>query len=308
MSEFDTDKIRRLDMSLLLIFLGLMRHRKALSVAEELGLTPSSISHAQKRLRDLFADPLFIRRPHGLEPTAFALELEPRIGDIVRQIQNVVGSPQSFNPASATGIVRISAFDGETATLVPKLLAVMERSTPGLKLIVRPFGRKDALKALEHDETDLALGFFWELPAHFTIEHLYQEDYRVVMRCHHPLAKGCLDPHAYASARHAVVSPAGDLRGIIDDSLERIGLSRAVCLVLPHFLPALATVSQSDLIATLPSRIVEDYSDAFGLCHQEPPVEIRSFPISLVRHVKNERNAMLNCIGDALIRIANGKR
>ncbi|MCY6381214.1 LysR family transcriptional regulator [Hoeflea prorocentri] len=309
MSEFDADKIRRLDMSVLLVFLALVRHRKALAVAEELGLTPSSISHAQKRLRDILGDPLFIRRPHGLEPTAFALELEPRIRDIVTRLQEVVSSPRPFDPKSATGTVRISAFDGEIAAHIPKLLAQMENSAPALKLIVRPFGRKDALRALEHDETDLALGFFWDLPARFMATSLYEEGYRVVMRRNHPLAnEDVLGPEAFASTGHAVVSPAGDLRGIVDDSLDQMGLRRMVRVALPHFLPALATVSQSDLIATLPSRIVEDYADTFGLYHCRPPVELRSFPVSLVRHVKNQRNAMHNWVADALVGIARAEQ
>jgi len=36
-----------------------------------------AISHALTRLRDLFGDPLFIRRSHGLEPTQRAIELGP---------------------------------------------------------------------------------------------------------------------------------------------------------------------------------------------------------------------------------------
>jgi DNA-binding transcriptional LysR family regulator len=69
MSDFDLNQIRRLDGGLLLVFRELLRTRRAGAVAERLGLSPSAISHALNRLRDLFDDPLFIRRPHGFEPT-----------------------------------------------------------------------------------------------------------------------------------------------------------------------------------------------------------------------------------------------
>jgi hypothetical protein len=39
MSDLSNSELRRLDLTLLLIFLGLVRHRKALDVAAELGLT-----------------------------------------------------------------------------------------------------------------------------------------------------------------------------------------------------------------------------------------------------------------------------
>ena len=59
MSEFDQAKIRRLDGGLLLVFHHLLRLRRATEVSALLGLSPSAISHALTRLRDLYADPLF---------------------------------------------------------------------------------------------------------------------------------------------------------------------------------------------------------------------------------------------------------
>jgi DNA-binding transcriptional LysR family regulator len=56
------------------------------------GLTQSSVSHALAGLRDVFDDPLFVRRPFGMEPTPRALELEP----IVEAILDL--SPQALAP------------------------------------------------------------------------------------------------------------------------------------------------------------------------------------------------------------------
>src|SRR5918912_1562817 len=62
MSDFDLNQVRRVDGGLLLVFRELLRTRRASAVADRLGLSPSAISHALNRLRDLFDDPLFIRR------------------------------------------------------------------------------------------------------------------------------------------------------------------------------------------------------------------------------------------------------
>ena len=83
MSDFDLNQIRRLDGGLLLVFRELLRTRRASTVAERLGLSPSAISHALTRLRDLFNDQLFVRRPHGFEPTRRALELGPKIEALI---------------------------------------------------------------------------------------------------------------------------------------------------------------------------------------------------------------------------------
>ena len=79
MNDFDQTQIRKRDGGLLLIFRELLLRRRASEVAQHLGLSPSAISHALARLRDLFGQPLFIRRAHGLEPTQRALDLAPRI-------------------------------------------------------------------------------------------------------------------------------------------------------------------------------------------------------------------------------------
>ena len=72
MSDIDNDDIRRLDGGLLLVFQTLSRTRQTTATAVRLGLSQSAVSQALGRLRDIYADPLFLRRPHGLEPTARA--------------------------------------------------------------------------------------------------------------------------------------------------------------------------------------------------------------------------------------------
>ena len=51
MSDFDLNKIRRLDGSLLLIFRELLRRRRATEAAQRLGLSSSAVSHALARLQ-----------------------------------------------------------------------------------------------------------------------------------------------------------------------------------------------------------------------------------------------------------------
>ncbi len=66
--DIDEIKLRRLDLTVLLVFLGVMRYRKATTTAEQMGLSQSSITHSLNRLREVFDDKLFLRKPDGLEP------------------------------------------------------------------------------------------------------------------------------------------------------------------------------------------------------------------------------------------------
>src|SRR5689334_25448174 len=98
MSEFDQMKLRRLDGGLLLIFRELLTQRRASRVSQRLGLSQSAISHALARLRDLFGDPLFIRKSHGFEPTRRALELGPRVEALIDLIGTTISEHGSFDP------------------------------------------------------------------------------------------------------------------------------------------------------------------------------------------------------------------
>jgi DNA-binding transcriptional LysR family regulator len=64
MTKLNDTQLIRLDATLLLVFQTAMETRKLGEVAARLGLTPSAISHAMTRLRDIFEDQLSISIEH----------------------------------------------------------------------------------------------------------------------------------------------------------------------------------------------------------------------------------------------------
>jgi DNA-binding transcriptional LysR family regulator len=302
MSELSTSELRRLDLTLLMVFLGLLRHRKALDVAAELGLTQSAISQSLKRLRDIFGDELFLRRPQGMEPTATALALEAPVAAAVDALRGALGAAKSFDPATATGLVRVAALDAEQAVLIPPLAARLSRLAPGLTLSVLPLARGAALEALAEGRADLVLGYVWDLPDAISGEPLYDESFLVAGR---PEAL----PHAphislddYCAADHILISPGGDLRGVVDDQLAAMDRGRRVVLGLPAFLPALAAVAASGALVTLPARVAQAFAAGFGLVTAEPPIAVRSFPVCVFWHRRNDRDPKLRWLLEQLIR------
>lgn len=288
MSDLRDSELRRLDLTLLLVFLGLLRHRKAADVAVDLGLTPSAISQALRRLREVFRDDLFLRQPHGMEPTATARALEPSVARAVDALRGALGTARAFDPATAEGVVRLAALDAEQAVLVPALAARLGVAAPGLRLSVLALGRGEAVAALEDARADLALGFLWNAPATIIGARLYEETFLVAGRPEALTGAPHISLDAYCAADHVLIAPGGDLRGIVDERLEEMGRSRRVILGLPAFLPALAAVAATGALVTLPARLARAFGPGFGLVTATPPIEVRRFSVSVFWHRRDD--------------------
>lgn len=276
MVDFSDAELRRLDLTLLLVFEEAMASGKLSAVARRLGLTQSAISHALKRLRDIFGDELFIRTPRGVQPTPRAVSLRAPLSEALRLIAGAV-RPQAFDAAATDRTFRIAAPDMETTLFAPVLI----RPGGGPGFVFRPLIRRAAIEALLAAEVDLALGYTSERPPGCESAVLFEEDYLVVGRAGHPALARPLDLDSYTGAGHVLTAPGGTLGGVVDHVLKSEGRSRRVVVAVPYFLAALATVAASDLLATVPRRLALAYAAVFGLGTAEPPLAIRRFTVRM---------------------------
>jgi DNA-binding transcriptional LysR family regulator len=74
--------LSRVDLNLFVLFEAVLRERHVGRAAEWLDLSPSAVSHGLGRLRLLLKDPVFLRTPKDVTPTARALELASQIEDV----------------------------------------------------------------------------------------------------------------------------------------------------------------------------------------------------------------------------------
>jgi DNA-binding transcriptional LysR family regulator len=206
----------------------------------------------------------------------------------VEALRTALGTARAFDPAQATGVLRVAALDAEQAVLVPALAARLRILAPGITLSVLPLGRMAAMDALSEGRADIALGFVWDVPEQISGESLYRETFLVAGRPDALPQAPRLDLEAYCAADHVLISPAGDLRGVVDDQLAAMGRGRRVALGLPAFLPALAAVAASGALVTLPARVALAFAPGFGLVTAEPPLAVRSFPVSVFWHRRND--------------------
>jgi len=295
MRDINEIDLRLVDTTILLVFLGTMRHRKATAVALEMGLTQPAVSHALKRLRALFDDPLFLRRAHGLEPTALSYELEPKIRRIVRLIaETLEGSPE-FDPSTATTNLRIGAFDYELTGIIPMLVAKLRKISPKINVHAFSLYNDEALDALTQGRIDLSIGYF-DFPANlekaYLAEELYREHYVLAGRRGHPLFSGQLTLDKIAAAKHLLISPHGPTRNLVDHALLLQGLKRNIQTTVPSLFAALSIVESSDLVVTLPRRVAQSNKQRFAITYGSLPIYGGTFQLHAVRHIRDANSPL----------------
>lgn len=303
MSEFKDAQVRRLDFMLLLVLREGVRRRKLSDVAAALGVTQTAISHSVARLRDLFGDELFIRRPHGVEPTARAVELAAIAERVIEAAGAMLAGPARFDPAREDRILRVCALDFEV-TLLSEVIETLRREAPGIRLQFRGVGRDAAVAALERDEADLWVGFARGLPGTLRGVLLFEETYKVIARAGHPrIAPGAaIDLDAYCAEHHVVASPGGTAGGIVDRALRAEGRARTVAVTTTGFLSALDLVARTDLIATIPARLALAQAETFRLVVGDPPVAPRPFDVSATWHRRASGDRAVGWLVDRLRR------
>jgi DNA-binding transcriptional LysR family regulator len=173
------------------------------------------------------------------------------------------------------------------------LIERLRNLAPKSRLVFKSVARRAALAELRASELDMALGFFFRPGNDVETSELYRETYSVVMKRGHALSKRKLTTKRYAAAEHLLMSPLGELYGIVDASLARHDLERNVVGSVPLFLLTLATVAKTDLIATIPARLARSYGMAFGLTIMPPPIELRSFPVHVAWHQRSSTEPSL---------------
>jgi DNA-binding transcriptional LysR family regulator len=304
MADIDINKIRQLDGTLLLVLQGLMRHRRTTTVAEQLGLSQSAISHALGRLRRLFDDPLFVRRPHGLEPTRHALELAPRIDALLNSAHDALGLSVSFDPATTTRGFRIGSPDFLATLLAPPLLRAFEREAANARFAFSLTLGDEAVRSLRLDEIDVALGRFPRRAEPFLVTPLLTDDYCLVARRGHPRVAGGVTVALFEELSHVAVSVGGDFRTFTEADFARRGLRRRIVAAAPRFTIAFAMVSGSDVVCVAPRRLASASADAFGLALHDLPHALT--PIEVVAARRPSHDPGIDWLLDLIGRTADG--
>ncbi len=94
--------LNKVDLNLLIYLDALLREQNVTRAAQQIGISQPAMSNGLRRLRTLFDDPILIRTSEGMTPTERAIELQPKIRDVLANIEQFVQPQNDFDPSSGT--------------------------------------------------------------------------------------------------------------------------------------------------------------------------------------------------------------
>ncbi len=277
--------LAELDLNLLKALDALLFHAHVSRAAAALGLTQSAASRALGRLRQLFDDPLLVRSGRGLVPTPRAAALQPQVARVLSEIGRLLTAGPDFDPSTARRTFRVSAADYYNTAAFPAVIAALAREAPGVDVELTTEVR--GTEALESGRVELVVGPRGTVDGpEIMQQHLFHEDFVVLLRAGHPALDGPWDAETFAALGHVLVAPRGNPGGPVDTQLGQLGLRRRVVVLTASFASAPHIVAATDLVVTLPRRTAH-LARHLGVVERPLPLEPMGFRTSAFWHVRD---------------------
>lgn len=276
--------IKNFDLNLLLVFRTLFEQKNVTKASKELGITQPAMSNALNRLRYLIKDELFVRGPRGMRPTQRAVDLSLPITTALNNLELALSSI-NFSPETTKKLYRISITDDVASIILPNLINFLEKKSPNSSLRIRAEQGNDAIKLLDSNEIDFAVGRFEIIPSRFGSINLFTEKYVCIMRKEHPFSKeDKLSIEQYLSAKHLRVAPKNAPAAPIDRSLSQLNLERDIFIRIDLITLAPSILNNANLVLTLPSKTAQRMANNYNFSIVELPIELGKRQTKLIWH------------------------
>lgn len=252
--------IAQLDLNLLKVAEALYQQENMTRAAEHLNLTPSAVSHAMKRLREVVGEPLFTRQGINMVPTPVCRRLMPELLSALGQMRNALQNLGEFEPQQAQQIIRFAIHDALEPLFFPKAIALFQENAPGLQLHSVKLNREQLATQLNSGEIDFGIDVARALshPVHHA--QLASSSFCVCAGKSQVKSRR-LSVESYGRAKHITVSNRPTGKVLEDLAFAQLGFNRDIQVRCQNYQSAKAIIKTQPLLLTLPKSMAESLMD-----------------------------------------------
>lgn len=269
--------INTFDLNLLRVFAAIYLERNVTRAALRLGITQPAMSNALIRLRRSCDDPLFVRTSTGMEPTATATGMFAPVEQVLSILKVSFDQPSKFDPLNSQRRFRLLMSDAGETVILAKLMAALHAKAPGIEVEAVQMPHASYAQALEDGTADLAFGNLPFLKAGFYQQKLFSDPYFCIANLKHPIIKNkAIKFSDFVATSHVLVT-SGNADALVDQALTRKRIRRSIQLRLSNYHVAVEIVSKTNLLATVPLKVITKDVQAVPVPFKIPEAEVRQF-------------------------------
>jgi DNA-binding transcriptional LysR family regulator len=266
-----------LDLNLMRVFHAVYAAGNVSRAAERLGLSQPAVSHALTKLRIRFRDPLFVRKPGGVAPTAMADRLASAVQEALQTLEMAVRENEQFDPAASSRVFHLHMSDFGEVVFLPRLMQALHTLAPNVRLEVTQLNEKEIEPALESGMIDLAFGYLAGVTGTKRCRLLAETSRVVMVRAGHPLAGRKSTNTLLRQVDYVLVRTHADTARL----LQELGLEDNIRLTIPHFMVIPSILKQTNLAVLLPIRVAQTFLPTGEYSILTPAIESHEFEVSL---------------------------
>lgn len=268
-----------LDLNLLRVFFAIWDLRSLTAAGDRLGLTQPAISHALRRLRERFGDPLFVRVANRMLPTDAAVRLHEPLDQAFELLNRTLQSGVVFDPRMTERTFRVAMSDIAEVYLLPRLINELLRISPFIRIHIVPLFPESLVSSMRSGEIDLAIGAVSVSDQDLIGIDILNDRYICLVRANHPIAKSRLTRSNFSKLRFFFARTTSSVYQLAEQWLADED-ARPRIAVRGHFTAAPEIVRHSDLAAIFPRLLALDLHRAkdfrlLDLPFELPPMEVK---------------------------------
>jgi len=243
-------------------------------------------------------------------PTDAALRMIEPSASILRAAEVLFTDARGFDARTATATFRVAASDYLDPLFLPQLVTQIKAQAPLARIEIHPLSPDSYYHThLAQGELEVVVGNWLKPPEDLYLGKLFEDDVVCLVSREHPAARRGWDEAGWLAAEHIAPTPTHPgARGVIDEHLEGLGLTRNITARCPHFGLIPSMVASSLLVLTTGRQFCERFTDRLPVQILECPIPFPPLMYYQLWHERTHASASARWLREQVRAVASSLR
>ncbi|WCM52726.1 LysR substrate-binding domain-containing protein [Pseudomonas sp. WJP1] len=197
---------------------------------------------------------------------------------------------ENFDPRTVNRTMRFAIADDLEVALLPRLLRALQEKAPGVRLVMRDADYHAIDRILQLGDAEVVLAALMpELQLREPSHILYEESFVALFDRKQIAPSAPMRLDEYLATPQLLISPRGEITGMLEPQLQELGRTRNVIATLARFSTLPLVLKETPILCNVPSTTAHFLANHFDLAISALPFDSPRFNIGIAwQHVLNQ--------------------